>query len=161
MPTRLRSITTLALRGLLVVALLASAGCVGGAWKRAVEEDTPAAYYRFLRNHGDSKYADGARERLEFHKVKRHPTLEGYERFQRQYPDSELTEALHPSLEAPAFEQARAQGTAQAYREFLADFASGALAGLMKGLYVEESQPGKTSGFRSLAIDFDERATAR
>ena len=42
MPTRLRSFITLALRGLLVVALLASAGCVGGAWKRAVEEDTPS-----------------------------------------------------------------------------------------------------------------------
>jgi hypothetical protein len=151
MPTRLRSFITLALRGLLVLALLASAGCVGGAWKRAVEEDTPSAYYRFLRDHGDSKYAEGARERLEFHKVKRHPTLEGYERFRRDYPDSELTAALHPSLEAPAFEQARAHGTAQAYREFLADFASGALAARAEGnaLYAERGGFGGDS--RALA----------
>ena len=113
------------LRGGLVLALLFTTGCVGGAWKSALEEDSPAAYYRFMRDHGDSKYADEARERLDFHKLYRDPSLAGYAKFQRTYPDSTLLERLHPVLEKPAFDAARAAGTAAAYREFLNGFATG------------------------------------
>jgi len=97
----------------------------GPRWKQAPEEDSPAAYYRFMRDHADSEFASEARERLEFHKLRREPTLAGFDRFRRDYPDSTLTEQLYPALQKPAFEAARAAGTASAYREFLAGFASG------------------------------------
>lgn len=133
------SILARALRTLSIAALLAATGCVGGAWKQALEEDTSAGYYRFMREHGDSKYADEARERLDFHKLYRDPSLAGYERFRRNYPDSELVERLYPVLQKPAFESARARGTAAAYREFLAGFASGEYAARAEGnaVYVE------------------------
>jgi hypothetical protein len=114
-------------------------GCVSRAWNHALEEDTPAAYYRFMRDHGESKYADEARERLDFHKLKRNPTLSGFEAFRRQYEGSTLIAELHPALETPAFEAARAQGTAAAYREFLVSFDGGTLASRAEGnaVYVE------------------------
>lgn len=125
----------LVLAGLAVVL----SGCVGTAWKRALDEDSPAAYYRFMREHGESKYADAARERLEFHKLFRDPSLEGFERFRRHYPESTLFERLHPVLQQPAFDAARAAGTAEAYREFLAGFATGEYAARAEGnaVYVE------------------------
>jgi hypothetical protein len=139
MPTRTRSIATCCFRAALVVALLTLTGCVGGAWKRALEEDTSAAYYRFMRDHGESKYADEARQRLDFHKLKRNPTLAGFDSFRKQYPGSALIAELHPVLEKPAFDLARAQGTYVAYREFLAGFSSGTLASRAEGnaVYVE------------------------
>lgn len=139
MSTRTHSIANLWLRAILVSALLALTGCVGAAWNRAIEEDTPAAYYRFMRDHGDSQYVEEARERLDFHKLKRHPTLAGFDTFRRKYPDSALIAELHPSLEKPAFEAARAQGTSAAYREFLDGFAGGSLAERAEGnaVYVE------------------------
>ena len=82
------------LRVLLVLALLSASGCVGGAWKSTLEEDSPAAYYRFMREHGDSKFAGEARERLDFHKLYRDPSLAGYTKFRRAYPDSTLLERL-------------------------------------------------------------------
>jgi hypothetical protein len=139
MTPRIRSIAPLGLRAVLVLALLAATGCVGGAWKQALEENTPAAYYRFMREHGDSKYADQARERLDFLKLQRHPTMAGFEQFKKQYPDSALTEQLRPSLEMPAFEVAQAAGTASAYRAFLEVFANGPLARRAEGdaVYLE------------------------
>lgn len=112
--------------GLLAVAL--TAGCLGGAWRRTVAEDTPAAYYRYLREHGDSKYAAEARERLEYHKVLTNPSLAGYEAFQKRHPQSPLLARLRPALEQSAFDFARARGTSQAYRAFLTDYPEGALA---------------------------------
>jgi hypothetical protein len=127
------------LRGALILLLLAATGCAGGAWKRALEEDTPAAYFRFMRDYGDTKYAADARERLDFHKLYRDPTLAGFESFRRRYPESELIEQLYPVLQKPAFEAARAQGTAAAYREYLAGFATGEYAARAEGnaVYVE------------------------
>ncbi len=118
----------------LALAMIATlGGCVGKAWRQALEEDTPAAYYRFMREHGDSEYADAARERLDFHKLYREPTLSGYEAFRRRYPNSELLARLHPALEEPAFEAARAAGTAKAYRDFVERFPGGALAARAEG----------------------------
>jgi hypothetical protein len=113
---------------LLVVAAMALAGCVGGAWNRAVDEDTPAAYYRFLRDHAESKHAAEARERLEYHKLLANPSLAGFEAFRKRHPQSFLLVNLKPTLEQPAFEHARARGTATAYREFLTEFPSGPLS---------------------------------
>lgn len=130
---RTRSLASLGIWSLLLGALLAATGCVGGAWKKALEEDTPSAYYRFMREHADSEFAGEARERLDFHKLRRSPTLSGFEAFRKQYPESALTEKLYPVLQQPAFEAARAQGTAGAYREFLAGFASGEYAARAEG----------------------------
>jgi len=139
MLTRMRSTATCCFGAALVFALLAMTGCVGGAWNRTLEEDTPAAYYRFMRDHGDSKYAEEARERLDFHKLKRNPTLAGFDAFRQQFPESVLIAELHPALERPAFDVARAQGTSVAYREFLAAFAGGAMASRAEGnaVYIE------------------------
>ena len=139
MPTRRSFVESASLRGVLILALALSFGCAGRAWKQTTAEDTPASYYRFMREHGDSKYVDAARERLEFHKLKRNPSLAGFEHFRTQYPQSELIEALHPVLEQPAFEAARARGTAEAYRAFLDSFGQGALAARAEGnaIYVE------------------------
>jgi len=92
-----------------------------------------------MRDHGESKYADEAQQRLDFHKLKRNPSLAGFEAFRKKYPGSPLIAELHPALEQPAFEVARAQGTASAYREFVAGFAGGRLASRAEGnaVYVE------------------------
>jgi hypothetical protein len=128
--------------------LLSLSGCTGRAWKSALREDTPAAYYRFMRDHRDSKFAEQARERLAFHKLKRSPSLAGYQAFRQQYPGSELIAALHPVLEEPAFEAARAWGTAEAYRSFLTDFPGGAFAARAEGnaVYIEASGFGGDPG---------------
>jgi hypothetical protein len=110
--------------GLLFVSLVLG-GCVGIDWRRALETDTPAAYYRFLRDHPDSKFADRAQERLDFHQLQRRPSLSGFDAFRSRYPESELIAALRPTLEEPAFAVARARGTAEAYRNFVAAFAGG------------------------------------
>jgi hypothetical protein len=148
MTPRTRSIATLSLRAVLVLMLLAATGCVSGAWKRALEEDTPSAYYQFMRDHGDSKYAAEARERLDFLKLQRRPTLAGFAQFKNQYPSSALTEELRPALETPAFDVAHAAGTAAAYREFAATFKGGALVARAEGnaVFVEAKGYGGDAG---------------
>jgi hypothetical protein len=162
MSTRKPMIRSLAGPVLLGLALIALSGCVSSAWNRALEEDTPAAYLRFMRDHGDSKYAESARERLDFHKLKRNPTLAGYEQFRRSYPDSDLFDDLRPVLEEPAFEAARARGTAEAYRKFARSFPGGEYAARAEGdaVYVENAgfggDPDRLASFakRHPASDF-------
>jgi len=139
MPTRTSSVASSCFRFALVFALLSITGCASRAWHHALEQDSPAAYYQFMRDHGESKYADEAQQRLDFHKLKRNPSLAGFEAFRKKYPGSPLIAELHPALEQPAFEVARAQGTASAYREFVAGFAGGRLASRAEGnaVYVE------------------------
>lgn len=139
MPPKTSSIATYCSRAAFVFVLLAMTGCTGVAWNRAVDTDTPAAYYRFMRDHGDSKYADRARERLDFHKLKRNPTMSGFELFRKRYPRSALIAELHPELEQPAFDQARAEGTSAAYRQFLDGFGGGKLTARAEGniAYIE------------------------
>ncbi|MCP4905464.1 MAG: hypothetical protein GY910_10835 [bacterium] len=151
-----RSIASLGLRSLLIAALLAATGCVGGAWKKTLEEDTPAAYYRFMREHGDSEFSGEARERLDFHKLHRSPTVTGFEVFRKRYPESDLIEKLYPVLQKPAFEEAQARGTAAAYRGFLAGFARGDFAARAEGNAVFMEATGFGGDPRQLAI-FAER----
>ncbi len=145
-------------RGLRIALLVATgsllAGCVGGAWNRAVEEDTPAAYYRFLRDHAESRYAAEARERLEYHKLLANPSLAGFEAFRERHPQSFLLVNLKPALEQPAFDHARARGTATAYREFLTEFPSGPLSARAIGnaTYLEaRGYPGDPAGLAEFA----------
>ncbi|MFK7898292.1 MAG: hypothetical protein AB8G23_20835 [Myxococcota bacterium] len=144
--------------------LLGLTGCVGGAWKTALKEDSPAGYYRFMRDHADSKYAGEARERLDYHKLKRSPTLAGFEAFKKKYPDSDLLSALQPSLEVPAFDQALAQGTSEAYRGFLAKFRRGLFSDRAEGnaVYVEaEGFRGNAALLSSFAQDYPESDFAK
>jgi len=87
-----------------------------------------------MREHGDSKFAGKARERLEFYQLYRDLSLAGYAKFRRAYSDSTL-------LEEPAFEAARALGTTAAYRGFLNDFSTGGYAARAKGnaVFVEST----------------------
>ena len=47
MSTGERSLPSLGLRAVLIVAVLLASGCAGRAWRHALDEDTPAGYYRF------------------------------------------------------------------------------------------------------------------
>ncbi len=107
---------------------LASLGCAGGAWESALREDTPAAYYRYMRDHPDGDHAAAAQERIDFHKVKRNLTLVNYRWFEAKYPHSVLLDDLRPDIEPKAFEGARAAGSAEAYRDFVVEFPNGSHA---------------------------------
>ncbi len=100
----------------------AALGCAGKAWDRALATDTPQAYYQFIRKYPDSDHTADAQERIEFHKVKRRPSLERYEEFRSEHPDSPLLAELRPLIEGLAFDAARAAGTAEAYAQFAEQF---------------------------------------
>lgn len=117
---------------ILALAMLAS-GCAGRAWRSTLSEDTPAAYHRYLREHPDSKYADQARARLAFVRVRSKPSPQAFEKFRKDFPDSALVEELRPHVEEAFFEQARAWGTGDAYRRFLESFPHGTHAARARG----------------------------
>jgi hypothetical protein len=118
---------------LLLALVLLVSGCAGGAWRAALSEDTAGAYHRYLREHPDSKYADQARARLAFVRVRSKPTPEAFESFRKDFPDSALVEELRPYVEEAFYKQARAWGSAQAYRRFLESFPRGAHAARAEG----------------------------
>lgn len=124
---------------LAVAAILASLGCAGRAWRHALDEDTAAAYHRYLRDHPDSSRADEARARLAFVRVRSKPSVEAFERFEAEHSGSPLVDALRPHVETAFFDAARARGTAEAYRAFLAEFKSGehARRALGNAVYLE------------------------
>jgi len=114
-----------------VCACLGSAwllGCAAGAWELVLAEDTPAAYHHYLREHPKSKYRAEAQERLEYHGLLRGPTLSGFDRFSADHPGSPLIEKLRPVVEEQAFAAARAVGTPEAYRDFMAHFPGGSFS---------------------------------
>ncbi len=113
--------------------VLATLGCAGSAWDKAVKTDTPAAYYRFMRDHPGSDKQAAAQERLDFHKLKRNLSLAGFDAFLEKYPDTVLLDEVRPRLEPKAFAVARAQGTAEAYEGFIAQFPNGELKARAEG----------------------------
>jgi hypothetical protein len=125
MPNRLAA-------ALLALALCLTA-CAERAWRTARAEDSAADYNRFLREHGDSKHAEEARERLAMARVRGKPSLESYEAFLEEFPESELLAELRPYVEEQFFMAARLRGTAEAYRELLQEFPDGAFAARARG----------------------------
>lgn len=123
----MRHFVSVALLPLLLLA------CVGRSFDAARSEDTAAAYHRFLRDHPDSVYADEARQRMELVRLRSKPSVEAYDDFVKRWPGSPLLPELRAVVEEPLFERARAVGTAEAYRSFLADFERGALAERARG----------------------------
>ncbi len=125
MATRQQSTLKIGLQFAGLLILLSIFGCAGRAWKQASQEDTPTAYYQFMRDHKDSEFIDLARERLAYHKLTRSRSVAQFDKFRQQYPDSELTDSLYALLEESFFDIAQAKGTAEAYRGFAEDYASG------------------------------------
>jgi len=128
-----------------------SLGCASQAWKAALREDTPAAYYRFMRDHEGSKRVADAQEHLDYHQLKRKLSIKGFEAFDTKYPGSALAAELRPMLEPLAFQNARAQGTAAAYREFLAQFPAGEWVARAEGNIVYVTNGGFGGSAKKLA----------
>jgi len=118
---------------LALVLVIATSACAGRAWHSALEEDTAAAYHRFLLEHPDSKYSADAKAHLAFVRVRNKPSKRGFERFQKSFPDSALVDELRPYVEEVFFRRARSRGSAQAYRDFLEEFPDGRLAARARG----------------------------
>ena len=76
------------------VLVLSTGGCGARAWHQAVALGKPAAYHRFLREHGGSSYAEEAQQRLEFARLRAHPSYEGFLAFRARYPGDPLVADL-------------------------------------------------------------------
>jgi hypothetical protein len=100
-------------------------GCADSSWDAVRNRDTVAAYNQFLRDHPNSGYADEARQRLEFRRIRTIPSIHGYENFLAQFPNSSLRPELKAFIEPKFFERARSTNTGDAYRQFLALYPSG------------------------------------
>jgi hypothetical protein len=120
-------------RVVLPFAVLGIVGCVGTTWESTRKDDTVAAYHRFLRANPDSGHAQEARERLEYLRLKTHPTLASFEEFESSFPGSPLVDDLRVRVEPLYFEQARVDNSAEAYREFLRNYPNGALTERARG----------------------------
>lgn len=121
-----------------LVLLLLSA-CAGSHFRAARSEDTASAYHRFLVDHGSSKYADEARQRLELVKLRSQPSLDAYAAFAKSWPASPLLPEVRAVVEAPMFSRARAAGTPEAYHAFLEEFPGGTHTARARGnlAYIE------------------------
>jgi len=114
--------------GIAVTLLALACASTERQWQEALRQDSPGAYHRFLRDHPDSSRAADAREHLDFAQLRRKPTAAGYTELRQKYPESPLLAEIRPTVEESVFEQARARGTVEAYRAFLAEFPDGANA---------------------------------
>ncbi len=131
-------------------------GCASDPWRSVRVEDTAASYHRYLNQFPDSRHAAEARERIAFLELLRDPSLEGYQRFQADHPQSELVDALRPQMDASAFEVARFAGTPEAYASYLETFPNGEKGARARGnrAYLE------AGGYTSRARDLEEFAAA-
>jgi hypothetical protein len=114
-------------------------GCAGSAFQSATEEDTVSAYHRFLRDYGDSSYAESAQARLDFARVRARPSRKAFEAFAAKYEANPLLEALRPFVEEHFLRSARSEGTAEAYRDFMEAFPGGTSVARAEGnaVYLE------------------------
>lgn len=102
--------------------VLATSGCGARAWQQAMSLDEPAGYHRFLREHGSSGYAEEARRRLEFSRLRAQPSYEGFLTFRARYPDDPLVAELSRFVEHARFHAARAAGSIEDYQDFVDQF---------------------------------------
>jgi len=136
-----------------IVSALLAVNCAPSimSWEKALLEDTPTAYHRFLRENPKSPEAAKARERLAQARLAKTPTLEGYIEFRADYPDSPLPTEIRQQLEGKFFERARVEGTREAYAEYLADFPNGVFSERAKG----NSQYLSENGFEGRPADLE------
>ena len=124
----------------LMIAGLVSSGCIdGGGWDGARRRDSVASYYRFIRDNPGSRFEARARERIAYLRVLSHKSIEAFEAFARDYPNSKMLRELDSALEPIYFEHARRTNTSRGYQDFLEAYPDGALAGRAEGnlMYVE------------------------
>ena len=113
--------------------LVLVAGCAGRAWRQARDQDSFAAYHRFLDEYPDSEWSAEARARLDMSRIRKRPTREAYQKFLAEHPDPALQAELAPYVEEAFFQHARAVGTAAALETFLKDFPDGSFAERARG----------------------------
>lgn len=125
----------------LAAGITASMGCAGPSWDQVREQNTLAAYRRYLADHPSSKHAVEARERIAVMQVEREPSIEALKRFQRDHAGSAATAELTRRVEERAFEAARVAATPEAYARFLSSFPDGALQARAAGnkIYLEQA----------------------
>lgn len=111
--------------GFTALTVVLATGCVNGSWQGAKKKETVGYYHQFLRDHPNSRFADEARERMAFLRVKSLPTLKGYEEFESVYPESTLTTELQGVVEPLYFEAARNENTEAAYQQFIKRYPAG------------------------------------
>jgi hypothetical protein len=121
------------------VALGTLGACSGTSWEATRRADTVAGYHRFLRAHPDSSHAGEARQRLEYLRIRSHPSLAAFEQFEREFPRSPLLSELEQVVEPLVFDRTRAQHTQEGYREFLRRYPHGAFTERAQGnlVYLE------------------------
>jgi len=145
----------------LAVALCATLlGCASGAWRHARSEDSISAYHAFLEDYPDSRFGDEARARLELARIKKRPTRAGAEAFRAKYHDPDLLAELDPFIEELLFRHARAIGTAESYREFLARYPSGPLSTRAAGNLAYLEHDGFGGDLEALAKFAEEHPTS-
>ena len=139
-------------------------GCADRAGQAALREDEPATYSRYLREHADSDHVVEARERLDYHLLKRDLSREGFDTFVQNYPGSSLVETLHGDLEPHAFARAQSNGTGEAYRAFASEYPDRARARRAEGnaAYIDaRGFSGNPGALASFAERFPESDFAR
>ncbi len=140
----------------LAIAGLVSGGCVdGGGWDGARKRDSVASYYRFLRDNPGSRFEKRARERIAYLRVVSHKSIEAFEAFARDYPNSKMLRDLDAALEPVYFEHARKTNTSWAYQDFLDAYPDGGLASRAEGnlMYVEVVNKEPTLGTLQAFVD--------
>ena len=138
--------------GVSALGLILTSCATERAWRDAQQEDTGAAYARFLHDHPESDHRSAAQEGLDYHKLRGQPSRAGYEAFQSDYPESRRLQALADALEPTYFDHARSRGTPEAYEAFLARFPSGAMAARAQGNQVYLEASGFGSRLDALAL---------
>ncbi len=118
---------------LLALALVPLTGCTTVSWLQAREMDSAGAYHRFLREHPDSGHEEEARERIDYHRLKAHPTVASFEGFKERYPQSDLLPELQSVLEPLYFERARELNSPKVYDRFIRDYPRGEYSARARG----------------------------
>jgi len=93
--------------------------CIGDPWRSVNKKNTLADYRRYVQKYPDSRHRTKAEEHIAILELERDPTLDGYEAFMAEYPESELVAGVREILEPRGFARARFAGTPAAYDEFM------------------------------------------
>lgn len=136
--------------GPVVMALLVT-GCLGDPWRSVHKQHNLADYRRYVQEYPESRNRTKADENIAYLELERTPSLDGFARFQTDYPNTQLGDSLRDTLEPKAFDRARFAGTPAAYTEFMALYPRGPFAERALGNMVFLEADGFKGNPRSLA----------
>jgi hypothetical protein len=116
------------------------------SWSAARKDDSIAGYHRYLRDHPGSRHAPEAKERLDYLRIRAHPSVGAFAAFEQRFPNSSLLPDLRVHVEPQFFEQAREENNPEAYHRFLELYPDGSFAPRAEGnaVYLERVQPDPT-----------------